>query len=93
MRGGRGHPSGVRLPNITFMISALEYAKTAIDPSTPYGYQKMVIWETTDEMGWDQWEVMTALMWLWERNYESECVGAEFRKECNKNGNACWNWQ
>jgi hypothetical protein len=93
MRGGRGHPSGVRLPNITFMISALEYAKTAIDPSHPFGYNKMEIWNSVDVLGWSYYEAMIALSWLWEQNQESNRIGAEFRKECNKNGNACWNWQ
>ena len=74
------------------MVSALEYAKTAIDPATPYGYQEMVLWEMADEMGWDQWEVATALMWLWEQHLKSEKVGAVFRKECNERGNA-WTWQ
>lgn len=71
----------------------IEYAETCIDPSYPYGHQKLTVWEDADLMGWNYYETMIVILRLWDRFQESERIGAEFRKECNKNGNACWNWQ
>jgi hypothetical protein len=78
---------------ITAVTSALYYAKTIIDPCTPYGYQKMVMWEEADFFGWTYWETASALLWLWGMFKASEQNRKEFKKECDKNGNACWNWQ